>query len=590
VVVPVFVPAQAQAEGKRRADRHEPVFAALTDEQLLAFGVPPEWLQDARTATEETVLTLADHLPAEAAEALLELATGGQPTPPPAATSTGHPFEHPDALRRFRVVESREELERALAAPWERWAVFLHPAQRELVDRRFGGPARIAGSAGTGKTVVAIHRAAHLARTNPDARLLLTTFSSALANALKGKLALLVGSEPRLRERIDVEALDSVVRRLHDRAVGKAKIATQETIRGLIRSAAAGVPNIKFSLPFLHAEWRDVVDAWQLDSWEAYRDVARLGRKTRLPEKQRRALWEVFSRVRAELAKLKQTTLAEIYGQVASSMASGGKRPYDFVVVDEAQDVSVAQLRLLAALGADRPDSLFFAGDLGQRIFQLPFSWMALGVDVRGRSATLRINYRTSHQIRTQADRLLPHKVADVDGNVEDRSGTISVFNGAPPTIQTFPSAADEVAAVAAWLAKRKAEDLAPREMAIFVRSNAELPRAEDAAWMAGLAFKVLDEDLATGDGAVSITTMHLAKGLEFRAVAVMACDDEVLPLQARISSVTDEGDLEAVYDTERHLLYVACTRARDYLLVTGVEPVSEFLDDLGVKGLRANS
>jgi superfamily I DNA/RNA helicase len=587
VVVPVFVPAQAQAEGKRRADRPEPIFAALTDEQFLAFGVPREWLQDARTATEETVLTLADHLPAEAAEALLELATGGKPTPPPTSTPASDPFEHPDALRRFRVVESREELERALAAPWERWAVFLHPAQRELVERRFGGPARIAGSAGTGKTVVAIHRAAHLARTNPDARLLLTTFSSALANALRGKLALLVGSEPRLRERIDVEPLDSVVRRLHDRAVGKAKIATQETIRGLIRIATAEVPDVKFGLPFLHTEWREVVDDWQLDSWDAYRDVARLGRKTRLPEKQRRALWDVFRRVRTALASLKQTTLAEIYGRLTADLASGGRRPYDFVVVDEAQDVSVAQLRLLAALGADRPETLFFAGDLGQRIFQLPFSWMALGVDVRGRSATLRINYRTSHQIRTQADRLLPHKVADVDGNVEDRSGTISVFNGPPPAIQTFPSAANEVAAVAAWLAKRKAEGVAAREMAVFVRSDAEMPRAEAAAKKAGLALTVLDEDLATGDGAVSIATMHLAKGLEFRAVAVMACDDEVLPLQARISSVTDEGDLEAVYDTERHLLYVACTRARDHLLVTGVEPASEFLDDLRSNGSR---
>ncbi|MCL4809945.1 MAG: UvrD-helicase domain-containing protein, partial [Thermoanaerobaculia bacterium] len=576
IVVPVYVPPPPEPpKEKSRPVRPGPVFGKLADAELLAYGVPPEWLPDVRKATEETVLALADHLPAEAAEALLELATGGKPTPSPSPTPTLDPFEHPDALRRFRVVESREELEQALAAPWERWSVFLHPAQKELVERRFNGPARVAGSAGTGKTVVAIHRAAYLARTHPEARLLLTTFSSALANALKGKLGLLAGSEPRLRERIDVEALDSVARRLHERAVGKVRIATLETIRDLLRTAAAGVPDARFSQEFLHTEWREVVDAWQLDSWEEYRDVSRLGRKTRLPENQRRMLWEIFSHVRRELAKQKQTTLAETYSRITRGLKTGERLPYDFVVVDEAQDVSVAQLRLLAALGSGRSDGLFFAGDLGQRIFQLPFSWKALGVDVRGRSATLRINYRTSHQIRTQADRLLPEKLADVDGNVEDRSRTISVFNGPSPTIQTFKTEEEEAGAVAAWLATRKAEGLDPREMAIFVRSEAELERAEKATREAGLDYKVVDQNLDALLGCVSIATMHLAKGLEFRAVAVMACDDEVLPLQARISGVTDEGDLETVYDTERHLLYVACTRARDYLLVSGVEPAS---------------
>jgi hypothetical protein len=583
IAVPAYVHAAERADAVPRSDRHEPLFASFSDEELMGFGVPFEWLVDTRGATEESILSLADHLPAEAAEALLELATGGKPqramplTPAPVS----NPFEHPDALRRFRVVESREELERALEASWERWVVFLHPAQRELVERSFAGPARIAGTAGTGKTIVAIHRVAHLARANPEARLLLTTFSSALASALRGKLGLLIGSEPRLRERIDVEALDSIVRRLFERVAGRGKIATQETVRELIRNAVAEDPDPKFGPQFLYTEWREVVDAWQLDSWEEYRDVARLGRRTRLPEKQRRALWEVFVRVRAELIGLKQTTLAEIYRSLTADLAEGRPLPYDFVVVDEAQDLNVAQLRLLAALGTSRPNSLFFAGDLGQRIFQLPFSWKALGVDVRGRSATLRINYRTSHQIRMQADRLLPGKVADVDGNVEDRGGTISVFNGPAPTIQTFESAEQEIGAVAAWLAQRKSEGLAAREIALFVRSEAELGRAEEAARKAGLPFGILNEHLETGHGGVSIATMHLAKGLEFRAVAVMACDDEVLPLQARISSVTDEGDLEGVYDTERHLLYVACTRARDHLLVTGVEPASEFLDDL---------
>jgi superfamily I DNA/RNA helicase len=254
---------------------------------------------------------------------------------------------------------------------------------------------------------------------------------------------------------------------------------------------------------------------------------------------------------------------------------------FDYAVVDEAQDISVAHLRFLAALGAKRPNALFFAGDLGQRIFQQPFSWKALGVDIRGRSRTLRVNYRTSHQIRTQADRLLGPMVTDVDGNSEDRSDAVSVFNGPPPTIQSFKNEGEEIKAVGKWLAEQAAAGVLPQEFGVFVRSAAQLLRAQAAVQESGLPFKTLDHHVETASGHVSISTMHLAKGLEFRAVAVIACDDEVMPLQERIEAVGDDADLQEVYDTERHLLYVACTRARDQLLITSIEPRSEFLDDM---------
>jgi superfamily I DNA/RNA helicase len=274
-----------------------------------------------------------------------------------------------------------------------------------------------------------------------------------------------------------------------------------------------------------------------------------------------------------------------MFTQLAKQFEGMEKPPFDFIVVDEAQDMSVAQLKFLAALGAQagvpKPNGLFFAGDLGQRIFQLPFSWKSLGVDVRGRSRTLTINYRTSHQIRVQADRLLGPEVSDIDGNVETRKGTVSVFNGQQPTVQTFDSEAAEVAGVGAWLKACYSEDVRPAEIAIFVRSDAQLDRARQAVRAAGLDFCVLDDKVRPEEAKVSICTMHLAKGLEFRVVVVMACDDEVVPLQSRIQNIADNADLQEVYNTERHLLYVACTRARDRLLVTAVEPASEFLDDL---------
>ncbi len=173
--------------------------------------------------------------------------------------------------------------------------------------------------------------------------------------------------------------------------------------------------------------------------------------------------------------------------------------------------------------------------------------------------------------------------MADVDGNTEERRGTVSVFNGPAPVVRAFNSQREEAEAVGAWLADRSREGVMPHEFGVFVRSDSELDRARAAVAKAGLPSKMLDEHVETTSGQISIGTMHLAKGLEFRAVVVMACDDEIIPLQSRIETVADDSDLEEVYNTERHLLYVACTRARDHLLVTSVEPASEFLDDLQI-------
>ena len=565
-------------------------FADITDDELLNYGVPAEWLPDVRSADDNSLLDLADHLPVEAAEALLELATGGSPPLPTHTPHATDPFEHPDARRRFRVMHDVEELERALDYPWEKWVVFLHPAQRELVERTYNGPARVSGSAGTGKTIVALHRAVHLARANPDARVLLTTFSETLANALRAKLRILISSQPRLGEQIEVYAIDALGERLYRLNLGAVTLASSEQTGKHIEEAAASAAENSFSTGFIQTEWDRVVDAWQLDTWDAYRDVPRLGRRRSLPESQRKALWSIFERVWASLKGDRLITRAQMYGQLAHRFSETQRSPFDHVIVDECQDVGVAQLRFLRALGTGKPDSLFFTGDLGQRIFQQPFSWKALGIEIRGRARTLKVNYRTSHQIRRRSDLLLGPEVADVDGNTEVRSGTVSVFNGAEPAIVVSDSVKDETDTVAAWLSKMAESDLAPEEISLFVRSSDQIERAKAAVEKSGLEYAVLDENMQSAEGKISVSAMHLAKGLEFRAVAVMACDDEVVPLQERIETVNDDADLEDVYNTERHLLYVACTRARDHLLVSGVDPASEFLDDLQLQQPVAGS
>ena len=195
---------------------------------------------------------------------------------------------------------------------------------------------------------------------------------------------------------------------------------------------------------------------------------------------------------------------------------------------------------------------------------------------------SLKVNYRTSHQIRRRADVLvLPLQVRDVDGVEDSRRGTISVFDGPEPIIRSFDSAADETAFVASWIRDVIDNGAEADEVAVFVRTDEQIARARDAVKQAGQKPLMLTDRPQEETDRVMVGTMHLAKGLEFKAVAVIACDDDVLPLQERIETASDEAELEEVHDTERHLLYVACTRARDQVLVTGVEPASEFLEDM---------
>jgi len=560
------------------------LFHDISDEELSNYGIPDEWLKDVKTADENRLMQLVDYLPEEASEALLKLAIGEKPEVPQPLEPVNDPFDHPDAQRRFRTMENMEELERALQYPWERWSIFLHPEQSQLVEQNFSGPARVSGSAGTGKTVVALHRAVSLARRNPDARVLLTTFSDNLASLLKEKLNRLISfqHEPKLKERLEVHAMDNIGLRLYEYNFGKASLTSSEEINELLSHAAKKVDGHKFSLQFLLSEWDEIVDARQINSWEEYRNVQRLGRKTRLPEKQRAVLWKIFDQVQKELLKRGWATYAGLFFALADKMNKIDHPPFDFAVVDESQDINIPQLVFLAALGKNKPNSLFFAGDLGQRIFQQPFSWKALGVDIRGRSSILKINYRTTHQIRMQADRLLNAEISDVDGNTEIRKETISVFNGPSPKIEISKNEDTEIEAVASWIRYcQQDNNVLPHEIGVFVRTSNELPRAEEAIKKAGLNYIVLNSGVESKKGNVSLSTMHLAKGMEFKAVIVMACDEEVLPFQQRIEKIGDDTDLEEVYNTERNLLYVACTRARDYLFVSGVEPASEFLEDL---------
>lgn len=300
------------------------LFAALRKPELMAMGVPEEWLEDVRGLTEETLFDVLAHLPQEAQEELLRLAVGEKPPALPAAPPppVADPFAHPDAQRRFRLLHDVDELRRALDFPWDRWAVFLHPSQRSIVERRYSGPTRVTGSAGTGKTIVALHRAVHLARAYPRARVLLATFSKPLARALASRLEKLVGGEPAVAARITAHSMTGIAYDLYSAAYAKPNIAPAANVQALLRKVSQGT-TFAANQAFLAAEWNEVVDAQQTRSWASYRDAPRLGRKTRLGEKQRQALWEVFASVQASLVGQKLVTWAEVFIRLGDRAMAG---------------------------------------------------------------------------------------------------------------------------------------------------------------------------------------------------------------------------------------------------------------------------
>jgi hypothetical protein len=558
-----------EATGTEGASQPAMLFSSLDDDALLSVGVPADWLADVRAASEDAFFALAAHLPAEASEALLEYAATGRllaATPPPAAAD---PFAHPDALRRIRLIADQEELEQALAFPWEKWGVFLHPSQRALVERSFAGPARVAGSAGTGKTIVAIHRAVRLARDNPNAKVLMASFSAPLAVELAKKVLVLAPETGGVVPRITTSSFQSIAEQMYQLEHGlRPRIAGETVLRERLRAAATSADVKGFSERFLLSEWTNVIDAWGLMSLDAYSTVQRMGRKSRLGPNQRARLWPVFQAVRDALAAERYTTWANVFSGLADALVTRDSKPFDHVVIDEAQDLAPAELRFFGALAPAKADGLFLSGDIGQRIFQHPFSWAGLGVDVRGRSHTLKVCYRTSLQIRRAADKLLPTVLRDTDGLEDERRGIISVFDGPPPEVKSFDTIDAEAAAVREIVGSWLAGGIAPHEIGVFVRTPQLVARARYA--LAGLSNA---EEMATAP-------MGLAKGLEFRAVVVMACDEGILPLDERIGDAADEAELDDVYETERRLLYVACTRAREHLLLTGVHPTSEYLVD----------
>lgn len=549
------------------------LFDGYDSEYLRKLGVPPEWLDGIRYINEDNIDTLDNHIPEEALERLYDLAAG-IPVPVPENMVLDDPMNHPDAARRFRVITDSAELESALNAPWEEWLVFLHPRQRSVVDSNYNGPAKVVGGAGTGKTVVALHRAARLAKENPGQKILLTTFSSTLADQLSAQLDLLSGPRSDWRRNIEVTNLHKKFAEVWREKKGVLNVATDEHIKNAIDYAYTVSDQHDLELSFFRAEWRLIIDPFAVDSWDEYRSISRKGRGTPMGTLQRKKVWDLFDGVFRELKKQKLTTWSLLSKWVATE---SDMSQYDHAIIDEAQDLGPAELRSLRAIVKPGKNDLLFCGDAGQQIYQSPFTWASCGLDIKGRSFRLRVNYRTTSQIKSFAEKILPATTLDED-NDESRN-VISLMSGPEPELFCFDTVAEEGDKLAQLFAELIESGMKPDELACFARTDGYLGKTVISALEeADLDWLKLSDKNKANEGKVSIGTMHRAKGLGFRVVILVGCSEGVVPLKAALDSASDETEHEEIMEREAHLLYVACSRARDRLLLLSGGVLSPFL------------
>lgn len=560
------------------------LFAGLKDREIRRLGVPDDRLAAVRAVASEVELdALEALLPDEAFEALYLFAAGEayeKIVAEQAAPEAVDPADFSAALERdaskrhFVVLTDDSDLEALLAAPLERWRIFLHPSQRKLVERDWNGPAKVTGGAGTGKTVVAMHRAARLARqyaTLPGRPVVFTTFTKTLADDIRQHLGLLC--TPQELEKIQVINLDQWAASLLRRFGYKPELLYDDAARRQYWQAAmSAMPSTNdLSLQFMRAEYERVVLPQGCETADDYMRASRVGRGGQLSRATRKTIWPVFAEYRALLHAVNLREPEEAFRDARRLLATErtelGVRA---MVVDEAQDISPAAFELIRAAVPAAENDLFIVGDAHQRIYRHKVTLSRVGIEVRGRSRTLRVNYRTTDEIRRWACAQLEGcSIDDLDGNVDSLRGYRSLTHGDKPDVITSDSLAGDVKHIESILKTLAGDGIEPRQACIAARTNDEVDAITARLKTSGTA--VLRLERSTPDDAsvpgVRVATMHRIKGLEF-SVMIIAGYRGAKRYAEQFARDEDAGVSEDMETAERSLLHVAATRAKRHLFV----------------------
>ncbi|MEV6429876.1 3'-5' exonuclease [Nocardia sp. NPDC051463] len=512
---------------------------------------------------------------------------------------------HPASRMQFTLVDDNDELRRVIeGVDFTAWRTFLHPNQRRFVEQDQRGAFRLSGGAGTGKTIVALHRAHHLARQNPGARIVLTTFNKTLAQGLRDSLVALdptitLAVRPgergvyvtgidglaaaHLRSTTDLDSAFRIVFGADTPARSGQPVSPDIGWAEAISSAEHNLDRRLAQTSFLSTEYVNVVLGNQVTTQAQYLKVPRAGRGVRLSRPQRIAVWQIITRFRKLGRVACRLSFPEVLALATADLQlraeSTGQRVADHVIVDEAQDLHATHWTLLRALVAEGPNDLFIAEDSHQRIYGQPVVLSRLGINIRGgRNGKLTHNYRTTAQNLHFAVSILEGTTYhDLEEGEESTAGYTSARLGPAPALICCDSAADELQAVADQVTAWTDEDgISPGEIAVLARTARERDFLVRALNERGVAAEVLGDALPTASQ-VAVLTMHRSKGMEFRCVVLVGIDQEHVPPQQSVRDVPAEERDEAE-QRERSLLYVAASRARDQLVVTWSGQVSDLL------------
>ncbi|HEY9473196.1 MAG TPA: UvrD-helicase domain-containing protein [Mycobacteriales bacterium] len=568
-----------------------PVLSHVRERELRRLGFDEQVAGSlVRITDEDALLTVADRLPRAQAEALLDLAAGRtvdevwvdlvehseMATGPIDTTDVLAALERPLSRLSFTSPDNEAELRAVLEGSFEKWRVWLHPLQRRVAYRTgYRGPVRVTGGAGTGKTVTALHRAAYLAAgLSLDQRVLFTTYTRTLAQLIKEQLVRLAG--PSVLSRVDVLTVDALARRVlaaadtSRDANRRMRVAsdTAAEVTALWEQAARGSRG-GWTADFLASEWSSVILAQGIRDRDAYLIARRAGRGRRLSRIDRADLWQVFERFTLLLAANETMTFTQIAARAAD--APVGNLRYRYAVVDEAQDLHPAHWRLLRRIVPEDTDDLFLVGDAHQRIYAYKVSLSSLGIETRGRSRRLTVNYRTSREILRWCLGVVDgHPVDDLDTETDTLAGARSAFRGPDPVSAGFDSRREELAALTRTVHGWIGEQIVPADICVMTRTRGLGSEVAQALADGGLEVLVLGPDTSDDPGrpGVRVATMHRAKGLEFRAVALVGVEEGTIPVPPPVTG--EGGDHDHQHEQqERCLLYVAGSRARERLSVT---------------------
>lgn len=570
------------------------LFASAKDDDLLKLGVPEMQLDLVRSFVNKDDFYKAESaMPHDAYEHLSWLAEGfpmnevleliaEEQSSGTSGDNLAAALDVPTTLKSFVIVEGEDELRRIMAEPLEKWRVFLHPTQRKIVQKEYSGAARVLGGAGTGKTVVAMHRAKHLAsKCTGQQRILMTTFTANLAADIKENLRKICTLE-ELRK-IDVIHLDAWVNQFLRESGFTAQIGYDDVINPLWEKAILLANNaLPFETSFYVEEWNRIVIAQEALSLEKYVKASRNGRGTRLDRKKRMQVWQVFENYQN---LMKENQIRDIntamYESTKLLQSSGKSARYVSVIIDEGQDFSDNAYRLIRALAGDeRPNDIFIVGDSHQRIYRNHPTLSRCGINVRGRSSILKINYRTTEEIRKHAFALLNGiSFDDLDEEFDLGDKCQSLTHGEKPIIENFNNANEEVDYLLAEIKKLRDNDISLRDICVVARTKTLVDDYIALFTKAGLrayAIKRNKVDDRSFDG-LRVATMHRVKGLEFKYVFIAAANNRIIPLASAINKTDAVSESESI-TAEKCLLYVAMTRAQKGVYITSYGKKSEFL------------